>query len=50
MSAADIYLGNPNLKKANTKVEFTADNIEEFIKTVFCNFVSNVACNKAGSK
>ena len=32
MSAADIYLGNPNLKKANTKVEFTADNIEEFIK------------------
>ena len=32
MSAADIYLGNPNLKKANTQVEFTADNIEEFIK------------------
>ena len=32
MSTADIYLGNPNLKKANTQVEFTADNIEEFIK------------------
>ena len=30
--SADIYLGNPNLKKANTQVEFTADNIEEFIK------------------
>jgi len=32
MSAADIYLGNPNLKKANTQVEFTAKDIEEFIK------------------
>ena len=32
MSAADIYLGNPNLKKANTQVEFTSENIEEFIK------------------
>ena len=32
MNAADIYLGNPNLKKSNTQVEFTADNIEEFIK------------------
>ncbi len=27
-----IYLGNPNLKKANTSIEFTADQIEEFIK------------------
>ena len=32
MSAADIYLGNPNLKKANTQVEFTKQDIEEFIK------------------
>ena len=32
MSGADIYLGNPNLKKANTQVEFTAEDIEEFIK------------------
>ena len=30
--ADDIYLGNPNLKKANTKIEFTQDQIEEFIK------------------
>ena len=30
--SADIYLGNPNLKKANTQVEFTSENIEEFIK------------------
>jgi len=28
----NIYLGNPNLKKANTPVEFTADQISEFIK------------------
>ena len=30
--ADNIYLGNPNLKKANTPVEFTADQISEFIK------------------
>ena len=27
-----VYLGNPNLKKANVKVEFTQENVEEFIK------------------
>ena len=32
MGNNDIYLGNPNLKKANTKIEFTQDQIEEFIK------------------
>ena len=32
MSNVDIYLGNPNLKKANTAIEFTQDNIEEYIK------------------
>ena len=32
MAIDDIYLGNPNLKKANTPVEFTADQISEFIK------------------
>jgi len=30
--AQEVYLGNPNLKKANTKIEFTAEQIEEFIK------------------
>ena len=30
--ADTVYLGNPNLKKANVKVEFTQENIEEFIK------------------
>jgi len=32
MSQQDIYLGNPNLKKANTSVEFNAEQIQEFIK------------------
>jgi len=32
MSNSDIYLGNPNLKKANTAIEFTQENIEEYIK------------------
>ena len=29
---SEVYLGNPNLKKANTSIEFTKDQIEEFIK------------------
>jgi hypothetical protein len=29
---SDVYLGNPNLKKANTPLEFTKEQIEEFIK------------------
>ena len=29
---AEFYLGNPNLKKANTPVEFTAEDIKEFKK------------------
>ena len=28
----NVYLGNPNLKKANTPIEFTQEQIEEFIK------------------
>ena len=32
MADQDVYLGNPNLKKANTKVEFSTDQIQEFIK------------------
>jgi len=28
----NIYLGNPNLKKANTPIEFTQDQILEFVK------------------
>ena len=32
MNNNDVYLGNPNLKKANTTIEFTEDNIREFLK------------------
>jgi len=32
MKVDDIYLGNPNLKKANTAVEFTEEQIREFLK------------------
>ena len=28
----NVYLGNPNLKKANTPIEFSQDNILEFLK------------------
>jgi len=28
----DVYLGNPNLKKANTAIEFTEDQIREFLR------------------
>jgi hypothetical protein len=29
---SEIYLGNPNLKKANTQIQFSAEQIEEFLK------------------
>ena len=29
---SEIYLGNPNLKKANTQIQFSAKQIEEFMK------------------
>ena len=32
MSQNEIYLGNPNLKKANTSIEFTKEQIKEYIK------------------
>ena len=32
MATNDVYLGNPNLKKANTAIEFTPDQVQEFIK------------------
>ena len=30
--SSDVYLGNPLLKKANTTIEFTQEQIEEYIK------------------
>ena len=32
MSQQEVYLGNPNLKKANTPIEFSEENIVEFLK------------------
>ena len=29
---SEVYLGNPNLKKANTEIEFTEENVKEFLK------------------
>ena len=26
-----VYLGNPNLKKANTAISFTKEQVEEFL-------------------
>jgi hypothetical protein len=31
-NANDVYLGNPNLKKANTQIQFTEEQIIEFLK------------------
>ena len=28
----DIYLGNPLLKKANVKIDFTKEQVEEYVK------------------
>jgi hypothetical protein len=49
------YLGNPNLKKANTPIEFTAEDVKEFQKcendpvyfitkyiTLFVNYQDNL--------
>ena len=32
VSKEEIYLGNPNLKKANTEIQFTKKQVEEWIK------------------
>ena len=32
MSATDVYLGNPNLKKAGTEIQFTKKQVHEWIK------------------
>ena len=32
MSTNDVYLGNPNLKKAGTPIQFTQEQINEWIK------------------
>ena len=32
MSQNDVYLGNPNLKKAGTQIQFTKKQINEWVK------------------
>ena len=32
MKSEEVYLGNPNLKKANVELEFTPEQITEFMK------------------
>ena len=32
MPTSDVYLGNPNLKRANTAHEFTEEQVIEFLK------------------
>ena len=32
MSTSDVYLGNPNLKKANIAQEFSPDEVQEYLK------------------
>ena len=29
---SEVYLGNPNLKKANTPIQFTEEQVIEFLK------------------
>ena len=40
MSNQDQYLGNPNLKKTNTAVEFTKEDIQEYHKCAETRFIS----------
>ena len=30
--SADFYLGNPNLKKVGTEIQFTKEQIQEYLK------------------
>ena len=44
MSTDQIYLGNPRLKKANVKLDYTKEQVEELAKCAndilyFCNMV-----------
>ena len=35
----NVYLGNPNLKKANTPIEFSEENIIEFLSVRMIQFI-----------
>ena len=32
LTQAEIYLGNPNLKRANVPINFTEEQIQEYLK------------------
>ena len=43
---SEVYLGNPNLKKANTAIEFTEDqNIDSDDSNIFAVIVRNLDTN-----
>ena len=37
MATNDVYLGNPNLKKAGTEIQFTKKQIQEWVKCKNCS-------------
>ena len=39
---SEVYLGNPNLKKANTPIEFTQENIVEFLSVKTILYISQI--------
>ena len=45
-SIDDIYLGNPNLKKANTEIEFTQEQILEFMPSTCHSKILEIKKNK----
>ena len=45
---SEVYLGNPNLKKANTAIEFTEDqNIDSDDSNIFAVVIQNLTTNTA---
>ena len=51
MSQQEVYLGNPNLKKANTPIEFSEENILEFLEKVstYAIFAANAGVKGASA-
>jgi hypothetical protein len=45
MSNTEAYLGNPNLKKVNTPVEFTKEQIEEYQKCSTIHLLYGKLCS-----
>jgi len=49
MATNDVYLGNPNLKKAGTPIQFTKKQIKEWVKCkndplyFACNYIQIIS-------